>query len=147
MLVTLLKDRGAQRAELVEFKEGFPVVYGELDSKRPDVKTLIVYSLYDVMPCDEDGWVVPPFSGEIVDAKEIDLPPDYGKCIVGRGARNQKGPLVAFLNAVKTMLEVEGDIPVNLIFTFDGEEEMGSPHFREFRDRYLGRLKRADRGT
>ena len=143
MLVQAIKEVGGQRAERCDFKDGYPVVYGELMSKNPKAKTIIVYTLYDVMPVDEDGWKVPPFSAEILEGTEIGLPQDYGKVVVGRGARNQKGPIVAFMNSVKAMLEVEGDIPVNLLFAFDGEEECMSPHFPEFIRRYEKELRRA----
>ncbi len=142
-LVKLIKDLGGD-SHLVEFKDGNPVVYGELTSKNPKAKTIIGYSLYDVMPVEGEDWTTPPFAAEIVDAERIGLPPDFGKCIVARGARNQKGPISGFLNAVESMLAVNGDIPVNIIFAFDGEEELGSPHFPEFRDRYVDKLKKAE---
>ena len=104
MLVQAIKDLGGQRAERCDFKDGFPVVYGELMSKNPNAKTIIVYTLYDVMPVDEEGWKVPPFSAEILEGTEIGLPQDYGKVVVGRGARNQKGPIVAFMNSVKAWM-------------------------------------------
>ena len=135
-LVQMIKDLGGRRAERCDFIGGHPVVYGEVMSKKPKAKTIIAYALYDVMPVDEDGWKVPPFSAEILEGTEIGLPEDYGKVIVGRGARNQKGPIVAFMNALKSMLEVEGDIPVNVLFALDGEEECMSPHFPEFIRRY-----------
>jgi acetylornithine deacetylase/succinyl-diaminopimelate desuccinylase-like protein len=96
------------------------------------------------MPVDEEGWKVEPFSADIIDGTEIHLPPDYGRVIVGRGARNQKGPIIAFMNALRAMKEAEGDIPVNIIFTLDGEEECMSPHFPEFLKRYEKDLSRAD---
>jgi acetylornithine deacetylase/succinyl-diaminopimelate desuccinylase-like protein len=144
ILVQMIKDIGGQRAERCDFKDGYPVVYGEILSKNPNAKTIIAYTLYDVMPVDEEGWRVPPFSAEIIEGTEIGLPEDYGKVVVGRGARNQKGPIVAFMNAVKSMLEVKGDVPVNILFAFDGEEECMSPHFPEFIKRYEKELSRAN---
>ncbi len=145
MLRDILKDLGAQPAELVEFDRGNPVVFGKLTSKNPRAKTIIAYSLYDVMPVDDEVWASPPFAAEILDATAIDLPADYGKCIVARGARNQKGPIMGFVNALRSMLAVRGDVPVNVIFAFDGEEEIGSMNLvGPFRQRYLDELKRAD---
>jgi acetylornithine deacetylase/succinyl-diaminopimelate desuccinylase-like protein len=143
MLVKWIEDLGGD-SHLVEFKDGNPVVYGKIKSKNPDAKTIIGYSLYDVMPVEGEEWTTPPFAAEIIDADRIGLPADFGKCIVARGARNQKGPIAGFLNAVASMLAVNGDIPVNIIFAFDGEEELGSPHFPEFRDRYVDKLKKAE---
>ena len=54
MLVGLLKDAGCERAELCEFDDGHPTVFGVLRSKRPGARTLVAYSLYDVMPVDDE---------------------------------------------------------------------------------------------
>jgi acetylornithine deacetylase/succinyl-diaminopimelate desuccinylase-like protein len=143
MLMGILKQIGCERAELCEFEKGHPTVFGYLRSKRPTARSLIAYSLYDVMPVDEPDWVVPPFSAEIVEPARINLPEDYGPCIVARGARNQKGPIMALVNAIKALQAVEGDVPCNILFTFDGEEEQGSPHFPEFVQRYADVLREA----
>ena len=54
-----------------------------------------------------------------------------GSCIVARGACNSKGPLVGFLNSLEAM-EAADQIPVNLIFTIEGEEESGSSSLAAF---------------
>lgn len=143
MLVDLLKQIGCDRAELCEFKDGHPAVFGRLRSRRPKARTLIAYSLYDVMPANEPDWVVDPFAAEIVDPERIGLPAAYGPCLVARGARNQKGPIMALINAVRALQAVEGDVPCNILFNFDGEEEQGSPHFPEFIRRYADALHEA----
>jgi acetylornithine deacetylase/succinyl-diaminopimelate desuccinylase-like protein len=143
MLIKIIKGMGGD-AYFCEFKDGNPVVYGELKAKNPKAKTIIAYSLYDVMPVEGEDWTTPPFAAEIVDAERINLPAEFGKCIVARGARNQKGPIMGFINALKSMLAVSGDIPMNILFAFDGEEELGSPHFPEFRDRFVDKLKKAE---
>jgi acetylornithine deacetylase/succinyl-diaminopimelate desuccinylase-like protein len=147
MIKDMIAGLGAQRAEVVSFPQGFPVVFGRLNSKRPNAKTIGCYSLYDVMPAEEDNWVTPPFDAAIVDAEKIDLPASYGKCIVARGARNQKGPIMGLLNALKSMLDTTGDIPVNVVFVFDGEEELGSMNLcGPFRERYMEELRQCDVG-
>ncbi len=147
MLRDMIAELGAQRAEVVNFPQGFPVVFGRLNSKKPNAKTIACYSLYDVMPVEGENWVTPPFDAAIVDAEKIDLPPSYGKCIVARGARNQKGPIMGLLNSLKAMLSVSGDIPVNVLFVFDGEEELGSMNLcGPFREQYMDELKTADAG-
>ncbi|MCL4516563.1 MAG: M20/M25/M40 family metallo-hydrolase [Firmicutes bacterium] len=103
---------------------GHPLVYGRLDEGAD--RTLLYYSMYDVMPADEPGWSVDPFAAEIVDL------PKYGSSIVARGAVNTKGPTAAFFRALKAYKAVRGKLPVNLIFIVEGEEEMGSRHFNEF---------------
>lgn len=139
-LLDFMKNMGCTDVHKVDFLDGNPVVYGKLLSRNAKAKTLIVYSLYDVMPVDEPDWVVDPFAAEILDATRIALPPSFGKCIVGRGVRNQKGPLMACLNALRCMVQAGGDIPVNVIFNFDGEEELASPHYGIFVERYQKEL-------
>ncbi len=144
MLADSIRELGGEDVQLVPLTDGYPVVFGKVMSKNPTARTLILYSLYDLMPYDEEGWKVHPLSAEIVDAEFIDLPKDFGKCIVARGARNQKGPNMAFINALRSIKAVRGDLPVNIMFAIEGEEELGSPHLFEFRDKMLEELKKAD---
>jgi acetylornithine deacetylase/succinyl-diaminopimelate desuccinylase-like protein len=117
---------------------GWPVVYGELKSNAE--KTLLIYGMYDVQPVEEekDMWIVPPFSGQIVNIKP------FGKCLVSRGAYNTKAPLRAFFNACDSILKVNGALPVNLIFVIEGEEELGSIHLPDFVKNYKEQLRKAD---
>jgi acetylornithine deacetylase/succinyl-diaminopimelate desuccinylase-like protein len=117
----LIEDVGGQ-AEVVPTK-GHPVVYGELSAGQP--KTLIIYGMYDVQPVAGEEWVVPPFKGEILEL------PGLGRCIVNRGIYNTKGPLRAFFNALCVMRQME-ELPVNLKFVIEGEEEQGSKHLPDF---------------
>jgi acetylornithine deacetylase/succinyl-diaminopimelate desuccinylase-like protein len=103
---------------------GHPLVYGRLDEGAE--KTILYYSMYDVMPAEEPDWLVPPFSADLVDL------PKYGQCIVARGAVNTKGPTAAFFRAIAGYKAVRGRLPVNLIFIVEGEEEMGSRQFGKF---------------
>jgi len=144
MLLDLFRDLGASEVHLVEFEDGWPLIYAELWSKNPHAKTLLNYGMWDVMPVRPERWRVPPFDASIIPAQDIGLNPDWGPVLVSRGCYNQRGPLLASLNAIKSIIEVTGDVPVNFIFTVENEEELGSPHMAEFRDRYLDSLKRAD---
>jgi len=100
-------------------KKGNPVVCGEKLSKKSD-KTLLFYDHYDVQPPEPlEKWTYEPFSGKIADGK-----------IYGRGASDNKGNLVSRLKAVQALLEVKTDLPVNIKFFVDGEEEIGSPHLK-----------------
>ncbi len=143
MTLGYIEELGAEDARLVE-TEGNPVVFGKLYSKNPNAKTLICYGMYDVMPVDEPGWAVPPFEGAIIEPKRIGAPTRFGKLLVARGVANQKGQLMVFLNAVETLQKVTGDIPVNIIFAVEGEEELGSPSFPEFFQKCFDDLKTAD---
>ncbi|WOJ94534.1 M20/M25/M40 family metallo-hydrolase [Congregibacter variabilis] len=134
MLVDDFRAMGFQEAELVP-TDGHPGVWGYLDSGA--AKTLMVYMMYDVQPVNPEDWQSPPFAAELVDHAT-------GKVIMARGATNQKGPQRAFLNALESILAVEGKLPVNLMITAEGEEELGSPHYPQIVDKYEDRLLTAD---
>jgi acetylornithine deacetylase/succinyl-diaminopimelate desuccinylase-like protein len=101
----------------------FPIVFGQLEGKSPE--TLIVYGMYDVQPADEANWISPPFDAS------IHRLPGLGDCVVARGAVNSKGALCGVFNVLNVIKEHNG-IPLNLIFTIEGEEEIGSPQFESF---------------
>jgi len=112
--------------------EKFPIVYGKVDTRNP--KTLIIYGMYDVQPVEEHKWSSPPFGAEI---KNL---PNLGPCVIARGAVNSKGALVGLFNALRSIKEVD-NLPLNLIFTIEGEEEIGSPHFEPFIREHKDELK------
>jgi acetylornithine deacetylase/succinyl-diaminopimelate desuccinylase-like protein len=100
-----------------------PILVAHLDVGKP--KTLLIYGMYDVQPVEGQEWISPPF------AANIQTLPEIGPVIIARGACNSKGPIMGFLNAVESIKRVD-NIPVNLIFTIEGEEEIGSPTLPEF---------------
>lgn len=114
---------GCKNVKLIETKS-FPVVYGEYDADAE--RTLLVYMMYDTQPFTGENWTSPPLEARLVDIKP------FGKCVVARGAINSKGPLIAFLNALESILAVGEKIPVNLKFVAQGDEELGSTYFAEF---------------
>jgi acetylornithine deacetylase/succinyl-diaminopimelate desuccinylase-like protein len=126
------KSLGFKEAELVP-TGGHPGVWGYYDAGAP--KTLMVYMMYDVQPVEPEDWRSPPFEANLVET-------ELGTVVMGRGATNQKGPERAFLNAVEAILATEGRLPVNLMITAEGEEEISSPHYPEIVGRYEERLRR-----
>ncbi|MFW5738896.1 MAG: M20/M25/M40 family metallo-hydrolase [Myxococcota bacterium] len=100
-----------------------PIVYGRVDAGRR--RNLIIYGMYDVMPVDARNWTHPPFGAALW------THPKHGLCVVGRGAVNSKGALCGLFNALCAIREVDR-LPLNLTFTIDGEEEIGSPSFEPF---------------
>ncbi|MCH8324196.1 MAG: M20/M25/M40 family metallo-hydrolase [Thaumarchaeota archaeon] len=99
-----------------------PVVYGELKSKKNPNKTLLFYNHYDVQPAEPfDLWDYPPFSAKI-----------KGNKIFGRGSADDKGELITRIKAVEAHLKVNGDVPCNIKFVIEGEEEVGSPHINPY---------------
>jgi acetylornithine deacetylase/succinyl-diaminopimelate desuccinylase-like protein len=96
--------------------EGHPIVSGHWHAghHRP---TVLIYGHYDVQPAEPlELWQTPPFEPAIRDGK-----------LYARGAADMKGNLLATIQAAET-LAADGGLPVNLIFLFEGEEEIGSPH-------------------
>lgn len=108
-------EAGADKAEVMQ-TDGNPVVYGEkiIDPKLP---TVLVYGHYDVMPVDPiDLWKSPPFEPEIRDGK-----------IWARGADDDKGQGFMHAKAFEIMVKT-GNLPCNVKFMIEGEEEIGSPN-------------------
>lgn len=124
---------GFREAELVS-TAGHPGVFGFYDAGAP--RTLLVYMMYDVQPVEPADWRSPPFAAAVVEH-------ELGRVLMGRGAVNQKGPERAFLNAVASIIAVEGKLPVNLFIAAEGEEELGSPHYPQVVAPYAERLRTA----
>src|SRR5579885_532810 len=95
---------------------------------------LLFYGHYDVQPPDPlDLWTTPPFD-----------PVERNGRLYGRGAADNKGPLMTHLAAVAQLLEKNPRLPLRLTFLIEGEEEMGSPSFPEFLEARRDELQRAD---
>jgi acetylornithine deacetylase/succinyl-diaminopimelate desuccinylase-like protein len=98
-----------------------PVVYGKHDKAGPKAPTLLIYGHYDVQPVDPiDEWDSDPFEPAI-----------RGKNLYARGASDMKGQIVAQLKAVESLISTT-DLPVNLIYMIEGEEEIGSPNLEAY---------------
>jgi len=135
LLKSYLKDLGCKETRLVP-QTYSPVVYGEYDAGAE--KTVIIYMMYDVQPAEDVKlWKVPPF-----EAKIVPMAP-FKKVLMARGAINTKGPLAAFLNAMEAMRDAD-ELPVNLIFVAEGEEERASISMPKFVREYTDKLKKAD---
>jgi len=95
---------------------------------------VIIYGHYDVQPADPlELWTSPPFEPEIRNGR-----------IFGRGSADNKGPLLVHVTAVGRLLESQPDLPLQITFLIEGEEETGSPSFPGFLERYQDELRRAD---
>lgn len=121
-MAELAKDAGFQQVEVVP-TDGHPGVFATLDAGAK--RTLGLYFMYDVKQYDPAEWSSPPLEGKLVERKGL------GTVMVGRGAVNQKGPEATFLAALHAIRAVGGKLPVNLVLVCEGEEEIGSPHFRQ----------------
>ena len=98
-----------------------PIVYGERLKAGPDAPTVLIYGHYDVQPeTPLDKWNTAPFTPTI-----------KGENIYGRGATDMKGQIIATLAAVEAILQ-GGELPLNVKFLIEGEEEIGSPNLEDF---------------
>lgn len=103
-----------------EIRGNNPLILGRLgnDIKK---KTILLYSHYDVQPASlDDGWKTEPF---------VMIEKDDGY-LYGRGTNDDKGPITASYFAVKELLAV-GELPVNLRWLYEGEEESSSGGFED----------------
>jgi len=121
-MMRLAREAGFQQVTRVP-TDGQPAVFATLDAGA--AKTVGLYFMYDVKQVDPAEWSSPPWEAALVDK------PGFGKILMGRGAVNQKGPQAAFLAALHAIHGAGKKLPVNLVLVAEGEEEIGSPHFRQ----------------
>jgi acetylornithine deacetylase/succinyl-diaminopimelate desuccinylase-like protein len=99
---------------------GAPVVFGERKGKSD--KTLLIYNHYDVQPPEPlELWDTPPFEPSLRDGK-----------LYGRGVSDDKGHIVSRLFAIDSILNADGELPCNIKFIIEGEEETASVNLFEF---------------
>lgn len=122
----------------VELLEGrfHPGVWAEYDAGAP--VTIHNYSMLDTRTVNAKDWKFDPFGAEITSIG------NYPKVVVGRGAMGAKGPYMTFLNALSSIIAVEGTLPVNIMFLAETEEIMGSPSYRKFAQQKAAQLKKVD---
>jgi len=98
-----------------------PIVFAEKRSTLPGAKTLLIYGHYDVQPPDPlDSWTTPAFEPTI-----------RGENLYARGSSDMKGQILATVFALESVLQV-GELPLNIKFILEGEEEVGSPSLESF---------------
>ncbi len=118
MTAVMLKKRGFS-AEIFS-TDGFPVVIAERKGRTD--KTLLIYNHYDVQPAEPfDLWTSPPFEPEERDGK-----------VYGRGISDDKGHFTSRLFAIDAILSESEELPCNIKFILEGEEEIGSIHLPDF---------------
>lgn len=126
-LVAKIMKKSGINSQILYLKKGIaPVVYGEVRSKTNHNKTLLFYNHYDVQPVEPLSlWESQPFSGKII-----------GNKIFGRGSSDDKGELITRITAVKSYLDAYGDVPCNIKFVVEGEEETGSENISKYLKKY-----------
>lgn len=130
LVARIMKQSGIKSEILYIGKNIPPAVYGEVRSKKKPDKTILFYNHYDVQPEEPlELWDDKPFSGKI-----------KGNKIYGRGSADDKGELITRIKAVEAFLRTTGDVPCNIKFLVEGEEEIGSMHIEEYLKRYQRKL-------
>lgn len=123
-------EAGISDAHILPTDGGPEVVLGRLDNPEAD-RTLLCYGHYDVQPPEPlELWDSDPFGAEIRD-----------DVIYARGATDNKSGVLAFVKAAEAYLKTSGAPPVNLVFLFEGEEEIGSPHLEDFVEKHKAYLQ------
>jgi acetylornithine deacetylase/succinyl-diaminopimelate desuccinylase-like protein len=119
LLAGMIKEVG-MNVEILE-TAGHPIVYAER-IVSPDAFTLVIYGHYDVQPPEPlEEWNSAPFEPTIREGK-----------IFARGVGDNKGQLMAQVLAIKSYLDTYGELPINVKFVFEGEEESTSENLGTF---------------
>jgi acetylornithine deacetylase/succinyl-diaminopimelate desuccinylase-like protein len=119
-----LRESGFQAG--LELTAGKPMVVGHWRGANSPLRVLF-YGHYDVQPPDPlEEWTTPPF------APCLSKDPRSGEVIVARGASDDKGQVMTFLEACRSWLAVHGSLPVDVTVLLEGEEESGSPSLPAF---------------
>jgi acetylornithine deacetylase/succinyl-diaminopimelate desuccinylase-like protein len=105
---------------------GHPMVVATDDSAGSDAPRVLYYGHYDVQPVEPlEEWEHPPFDGIVTDGPR-------GKRIVARGAADDKGQLMTFIEAISAWKKVHQTLPVRVVILLEGEEECGSESLAPF---------------
>ena len=106
---------------------GHPMVVAHWTKAGPDKPHVLFYAHYDVQPVDPlNLWETAPFEPRLADN------PDGTQRIVARGASDDKGQLMTFVEACRAMIAETGGLPINVTILSEGEEESGSPSLVPF---------------
>jgi len=125
-----LRKLGAD-PQLIATEGAPPVVYAELGAGP---RTLLIYNHYDVQPPEPlELWETEPFEPTIRDGK-----------LYARGVADNKGSMLARMQAVEAWLETIGDLPLKIKWVIEGEEEIGSPHLAQWVDENRALVEGAD---
>jgi acetylornithine deacetylase/succinyl-diaminopimelate desuccinylase-like protein len=133
-IAKFMKEAGADKIEICE-TAGHPIVYSEkiID---PSLPTILVYGHYDVQPADPiELWTSPAFEPVI---KTTEIHPEGA--IFARGACDDKGQMFMHVKAVEAMLK-SNELPCNVKFMIEGEEEVGSENLGIFVTQNVEKLK------
>src|SRR5438270_3147049 len=119
MVQSMARAAGAE-TQRVDLEGGPPILYGQIEGRG--TRTLQLYDHYDVQPPEPlELWRHDPFAADLADGR-----------IWARGVSDNKGNLLARLCASEAYQQTLGELPLTVTLLFEGEEEVGSPHLRQF---------------
>ncbi|WOH68373.1 M20/M25/M40 family metallo-hydrolase [Bradyrhizobium sp. BWA-3-5] len=115
---------------------GHPAIVAKMNGSTDGRPHVLFYGHYDVQPVDPlNLWHRPPFEPVVADHA------DGRKIIVARGAEDDKGQLMTFIEACRAWKKVTGTLPVDVTILIEGEEEVGSKNFVPFMEAIKDELK------
>lgn len=109
--------------------QGHPAVVAQTSKDlvaNPEAPRVLFYGHYDVQPPDPvEKWTTPPFEPDVRDGAD-------GPAVFARGACDDKGQIMCFLEALRAIVQEQGKLPCPITVLIEGEEEIGSEHLPDF---------------
>jgi cysteinylglycine-S-conjugate dipeptidase len=121
----VMREAGIENVRVLELPGVHPYVYGEW-LKKPGAPTVLLYGHHDVQPPGRpEKWISPAYEPTVRDGR-----------LFGRGTADDKAGVMTHVAAVASYLKSTGELPVNVRFVIEGEEEIGSENLGRFLDTY-----------
>jgi acetylornithine deacetylase/succinyl-diaminopimelate desuccinylase-like protein len=128
-MAAAMREAGVEHVEILELPGVHPYVYGDW-LHQPGAPTVLLYGHHDVQPEGRpEKWLSPPYEPVVRDGR-----------LFGRGTADDKAGCMTHIAAVASYLKSAGELPVNVRFVIEGEEEIGSENLDRFLKAYRDRL-------